>query len=71
MKGEDNDGNSQDRSHFITEKQAEELQAKIKKVGANEAQFMKFLKVEKLADLPAKKYAAAMQALEDKARGAR
>lgn len=68
---EDNDGNSTDRSLYIDSKQAEELKAKIKKVGANEAQFMKFLKVDKLADLPAKKYAAAMQALEDKARGAR
>lgn len=68
---EDNDGNGTDRSMYITEDQAKELKAKIKTVGANEVQFMKFLKVEKLADLPAKKYAAAMQALEDKARGAR
>ena len=68
---EDNDGNSSDRSQYITEAQAKELKAKITKVGANEAQFMKFLKVEKLSDLPAKKYAAAIQALEDKARGAR
>lgn len=68
---EDNDGNGPDRYQYITEKQVDEIKAKIKKVGANEVQFMKFLKVEKLADLPAKKFAAAVQALEDKARGAR
>jgi hypothetical protein len=65
----DNDGNQP--SDMITEKQAADLKAKITEVGANQAQFMKFLKVEKLSDLPAKRYAAAIQALEDKARGAR
>lgn len=66
---EDNDGQS--AGGCITDKQAADLQAKITEVGANEAQFLRFLKVEKLEDLPASKYTAAIRALEDKARGAK
>ena len=66
---EDNDG--QDAAGRITESQLADLRAKIQEVGANEAQFIRFLKVEKLEDLPAAKYAKAIQALNDKARGAR
>lgn len=55
----------------ITEKQAADLNAKISEVGANKEQFLRFLQVECLADLPAKKFTAALQALQDKARGAR
>lgn len=72
IEGEDNDGNGHGkRDQFITETQAADLLAKITEVGANKEQFLKFLKVEQLADLPAKQYKAALQALEDKARGAR
>lgn len=71
IEGEDNDGNGQKRDQFITEKQAADLLAKITEVGANKEQFLKFLRVEKLSDLPTKQYAQALQALEDKARGAR
>lgn len=56
---------------LITEKQAADLLAKITEVGANKDQFLRFLKVEKLSELPAKRYTAALRALEDKARGAR
>jgi hypothetical protein len=66
----DDDGNG-GGGGFITEKQAADLEAKISDVGANRAAFLKFLKIEYLADLPAKKYAAAVQALEDRARGAK
>ena len=55
----------------ITEQQAADLQAKMEEVGANKENFLRFLKVERLADLPASKYNAAIQALEDKAKGAR
>lgn len=55
----------------ITEKQAMDLQAKAEEVGADRAGFLKFLKVDCLADLPASRYAAALQALNDKAVGAR
>lgn len=56
---------------LIDEKQAADLDAKISEVGANKENFLKFLKVERLADLPASKYKAAAQALEDKAKGVR
>lgn len=55
----------------ITEQQAADLQAKMEEVGANKENFLKFLKVERLADLPASKFNAAIQALNDKAKGAR
>jgi hypothetical protein len=68
----DDDGNKAGGGpELITEKQAADLKAKITEVGANQAQFMKFLKVEKLSDLPAKQYLAALQALKDKAQGNR
>lgn len=68
----DDDGNKAGGGpELITEKQAADLLAKITEVGANKAQFLKFLKVEKLSDLEAKRYTAALQALEDKARGNR
>lgn len=71
IEGEDNDGNGSKQDQFITEKQAADLNAKISEVGANKIAFLKFLKVEKLSDLEAKRYTAALQALEDKARGNR
>lgn len=68
----DDDGNKAGGGReLITEKQAADLLAKITEVGANKAQFLKFLKIEKLSDLEAKRYSAALQALEDKARGNR
>jgi len=68
---QDDDGKGSEQPARITEKQVADLKAKITEVGANQAQFLKFLKVEKLSDLEAKRYTAAIQALEDKARGAR
>lgn len=68
----DDDGNKANGGpELITEKQAADLLAKITEVGANKELFLKFLKVEKLSDLPAKQYTAAIRALEDKARGTR
>jgi hypothetical protein len=69
----DDDGNKAGDGgpELITEKQAADLNAKISEVGANKAAFLKFLKVEKLSDLEAKRYTSALQALEDKARGNR
>lgn len=54
---------------FITESQATDLQAKIEEVGANMAQFLKVLKVERLEDLPVAKFSGAIQRLNDRARG--
>jgi len=56
---------------YITEKQAADLQAKAEEVGVNKAGFLKFLKVERLSELPASKFNAAIQALNDRARGVR
>lgn len=67
----DDDGNAAGGVDLITEKQAADLLAKITEVGADKAQFLKFLKVKQLSDLPAKRYTAAIRALEDKARGNR
>lgn len=68
----DDDGNKAGGGlELISEKQAADLLAKITEVGANKEQFLKFLKVEQLSDLPAKRYTAAIRALEDKARGNR
>lgn len=66
----DDDGRKSD-TQTITAKQVADLEAKITEVGANKAQFLRFLKVKDLSELPAAKFAAAIQALEDKARGAR
>lgn len=58
-------------TEYITEQQALDLQAYAEEVGANREGFLKFLKVNRLAELPASKYEAAIQALRDKAQGAR
>lgn len=58
-------------TEFITAKQAADLQAKAEEVGVIKENFLRFLGVERLAELPARKYKAALQALDDKARGAR
>lgn len=69
LTNEDQDGNQP--SDLISEKQAADLNAKISEVGANKEQFLKFLKVERLSDLSVKRFNAAVQALNDKARGVR
>lgn len=71
-KGTDDDGRKAGgRAETITEKQAADLQAKATEVGANMEGFLKFLGVEELGDLQAKKFKAALQALADRAQGAR
>lgn len=71
-KDADDDGNKGGGGPaLITEKQAADLLAKITEVGADKNQFLKFLKIKQLSDLEAKRYTAALQALEDKARGNR
>lgn len=69
LTNEDKDGN-QSRD-CITEQQAADLQAKAEEVGVNRGNFLKFLRVGALADLPASQYNAAIQALNDRARGVR
>lgn len=56
---------------YITAKQAADLIAKIEEVGVNKDQFRLFLQVESFDKLLAKRFDAAIQVLNDKARGAR
>jgi hypothetical protein len=68
-KDQDDDGRS--AVEYITEQQEADLRAKAEEVGANMQSFLRFLKVQELGDLPASRFKAALQALEDKARGAK
>ncbi len=65
----DDDGRGTGSKNIISDSQLADLEAKISEVGANRAQFLKFLKVESLTQLPTGKYNAAIQALNDKAMG--
>lgn len=67
----DNDGNGGAEAETIDENQLANLKAKIEEVGANPVQFLKFLNIEKLADLPKKKFDAAIKALVEKGKGIR
>lgn len=71
----DNDGNGgKGDVERIDAKQLADLKAKIEEVGevgADTTQFLKFLKLTRLEDLPVKSYDAAIQALVAKAKGAR
>lgn len=54
------------QAQTITQEQAANLAALGEEVKANMSQFLKYLKVEKLEDLPAVKYDSAIKALEGK-----
>lgn len=71
LAAKDQDDDARTAVEYITEAQAADLKAKAEEVGANMANFLRFLKVEELGDLPASRFKAALQALEDKARGAK
>lgn len=63
---EDPDGADPEGADTITEKQAADLEAKIKEVGADRGRFLRFLGVEALDDLPASRLGYAIQQLERK-----
>lgn len=65
---DDRDGN--EVSPSITEEQVATLQAMIEEVKADKDKFLKYMRVEKLADIPAAKYQSAIKALEKKRRAA-
>jgi hypothetical protein len=52
----------------ITEEQAIQLQEWIDSTGADKAKFLAYLKVSQLSDLPASKFANAMEAIQKKAK---
>jgi hypothetical protein len=62
---EDNDGNGAPVPR-INESQAADLQALAEEIGVERAGFLKYLRVEKLSDLPATRYADAIAALNKK-----
>lgn len=65
----DDDPDGADVCETITDKQEADLVSLIQEVGADGGKFLAWLKVAKLADLPASRYAGAVQALEAKRRG--
>ena len=65
--GRDDDGQASEGGNAtITALQLREMEKVAAEVAADIAKFCKFLKVETLAELPAKRFDAAMQALEAK-----
>lgn len=68
---DDNDGEGGEGHEKISATQVLDLNAKITEVGVDVVQFKKFLKLDRLEDLLAKNYDAAIQALNDKAKGVR
>lgn len=66
---QDNDGRPA-AVEVITEAQAADLAALVEEVGADMAQFLRWLRVESLADLPAIQYKKAVTGLEAKRRRA-
>lgn len=64
--GDDTDGRPPAQKEKITQEQVANLEALGEEVKANMSQFLKYLKVEKLEDLPAVKYDSAIKALEGK-----
>lgn len=62
----EDDGQATGAPDTITEAQVTDLTALADEVGAKLPQFLKYLKVERLADLPASRYRTAVAALESK-----
>ncbi len=66
--GSDDDGNAAGRSDTISEEQVEQLQSLIVEVGADLPRFYKYMRIDRLEDIPAKDFARAISALETKRR---
>jgi hypothetical protein len=64
-RGEDDDG-VRGNNHAITENQVMDLTALLEEVKADKAKFLKYMKVNSIADIPANSYANAVKALEAK-----
>ena len=66
---DDVDGQTEgDHSEPVTPEQEATLNALIREVGANEVKFLEYMEVERVADLPASRYAEAVKLLEQKRR---
>lgn len=69
FKGEDDDGKTAGIGETISEEQEAALRAAIMEVDADLPKFLKYMKVESLADLPAGKFQDALAALSAKRKG--
>lgn len=65
-RGEDDDGEKGGAPPGLTEDQIGELQALIEDVGADRGKFLRYLKADSLADIPAQRFAEAVALLEKK-----
>lgn len=68
--GDDDDGNAAGSGEKIMADQIEGLRSIIEEVGADEAKFCKYLKIERLEELPVARWNDAVRALEAKRRKA-
>lgn len=68
--GDDDDGNAAGSGEKIMADQVEGLRSIIEEVGADEAKFCKYLKIERLEELPVARWNDAVRALEAKRRKA-
>lgn len=65
----DDDGSAAAGGEVISEKQADDLRDLMEAVGADKPRFLKFFKIEKIDDLPAKRHQEAVTMLNAKQRG--
>jgi ERF superfamily len=65
-KGEDDDGKAAGEPDHVSDVQVAELQSLIVEAGADIPRFLKFMKIEKLADLPISQFERAKSKLEAK-----
>jgi hypothetical protein len=63
LTNEDQDGN---HGEGLTEEQVANIKALLTEVGADEAKFLRYCKVESIADIPAKNYSAVVKMIEAK-----
>ena len=67
--GDDDDGNRAGAGPLITTDQVAELQALIEEVNADKGKFLEWLGVGTLSEIPVRRFAQAIKALNDKRRG--
>lgn len=65
----DDDGKSSEAPASVTQDQVGELTAMMESSNADKARFLKYFKIERLSDLPAKEYQTAVTMLNAKKRG--
>lgn len=65
-RGEDDDGKAAGAGETVSAQQIDAIRSAIVEVGADIAKFCRFMKVEKIEDIPAARYADAIAALNNK-----